>query len=381
MESNQDSVLIFGGCGFVGYHIVRHFVKDPTFSSVAVVSRSAANSKNHLYGATYHSGDLTDHDSIKQLLLKIKPTVIIHAASPSPVLGTLEEYQRLTIQGTKNLLKLAKESKNVRAFIYTSSSNVARGPEHLNLTEDCVLANADPQSHTYGRAKALADIMVLEANDPLPSTGIARKEVSWEGHLCTGSLRFPIVYGTHDLVTTPGCLGALQKGQTNVILGDGKNLWDFCSVENAAIAHSLLARALLNLTTSEDTAKVDGEAFNINDGSPRPFWDYARTVWKFAGQNPPRNERVFNLPSWFVMGLASFLEWVFWIFTLGTKRPYHLGKQQAEYLCFTHTYNIEKAKERLGYRPKDHFERGIRESVEWSLEHDGWGKKLKKASV
>jgi sterol-4alpha-carboxylate 3-dehydrogenase (decarboxylating) len=141
------------------------------------------------------------------------------------------------------------------------------------------------------------------------------------------------------------------------------------------------ARALLNLTTSEDTAKVDGEAFNINDGSPRPFWDLARTVWKFAGHNPPRNERFFNLPSWFVIGLASFFEWVFWIFTLGTKRPYHLGKQQAEYLCFTHTYNIEKAKERLGYRPKDDFERGIRESVEWSLEHDGWGKKLKKASV
>ena len=46
-------------------------------------------------------------------------------------------------------------------------------------------------------------------------------------------------------------------------------------------------------------------------------------------------------------------------------------------MCFTHTYNIEKAKERLGYRPKDDFERGVRESVEWSLEHDGWAKKLK----
>ena len=240
MESHQDSVLIFGGCGFVGYHIVRHFVKDPTFSSVAVVSRSAANSKNHVDGATYHSGDLTDHESIKKVLHKIKPTVIIHAASPSPVLGTPEEYQRMTIQGTKTLLKLARESKDVRAFIYTSSSTLSKGPEHLNLTEDCILANADPKSPAYGRAKALADIMVLEANDPLPCTGIARKEMSWEGHLCTGSLRLPIVYGTHDLVTIPGYLGALQKSQTNVILGDGKNMWDFCNVENAAIAHSLL---------------------------------------------------------------------------------------------------------------------------------------------
>ena len=50
-------------------------------------------------------------------------------------------------------------------------------------------------------------------------------------------------------------------------------------------------------------------------------------------------------------------------------------------MCFTYIYNIEKAKEPLGYRPKDDFERGVRESVEWSLEHDGWAKKLKKASV
>jgi sterol-4alpha-carboxylate 3-dehydrogenase (decarboxylating) len=178
MESHQGSVLIFGGCGFVGYHIVRHFVKYPTFSSVAVVSCSAANSKNHVDSATYHSGDLTDRDSIRKLLLKIKPTVIIHAASPSPVLGTPKEYERMTIQGTKNILKLAKESKDVQAFIYTSSSTLARGAEHLNLTEDCLLANADPKSPAYGRAKALADIMVLKANDPLPSTGIARKEIS-----------------------------------------------------------------------------------------------------------------------------------------------------------------------------------------------------------
>jgi sterol-4alpha-carboxylate 3-dehydrogenase (decarboxylating) len=89
----------------------------------------------------------------------------------------------MTILGTKNLLKLAKESKDVQVFIYTSSSTLARGPEHLNLTEDCLLANADPKSPAYGRAKALADIMVLKANEPLPSTGIARKEMSWEGHL------------------------------------------------------------------------------------------------------------------------------------------------------------------------------------------------------
>jgi sterol-4alpha-carboxylate 3-dehydrogenase (decarboxylating) len=370
--STETSVLVLGGCGFVGFHLVRHFVKTSTFTSVAVISRSAADSDNHIDGVTYYSGDLTDPNSIKSLLFKIKPTIIIHAASPSPVKGTANEYQQVSIQGTKNLLKLAEESKEARALIYVSSSTLARGPEHINLTEDYPLANTDRKSSAYARTKALAEIMVLEVNNSFPREAVA-KEAPWEGYLLTAALRFPIIYGTHDPVAIPGCLLALQKGQTTVQLGDGKNLWDFCSIENACAAHSSLVEALLS---TEDTGKVSGEAFNIHDGESHLFWDFARTVWKFAGHKP-KNDRVTILPSWFVLGLASFLEWAYWIFTLGTKRPYNLGRQQVEYACFTHTYSIEKAKERLGFRPKRDFEGALKEAVTCSLEQDHWNEKLK----
>ncbi|TVY64301.1 Sterol-4-alpha-carboxylate 3-dehydrogenase [Lachnellula suecica] len=378
--SSESTVLIFGGCGFVGFHLVRHFVKTSTFTSVAVVSRSAANHDNHVDGATYHSGDLTDHDSIEQLLLKIKPTIIIHAASPSPVTGTPNEYEHVTIQGTKNLLKIAKRSKDVRALIYISSSALAKGPEHVNLDENHPLANTDPKSSAYARTKALADLMVLEANNPFPFSEPSVKETSWEGHLLTASLRFPIVYGTHDPTTIPGCLSALQKGQIAFQLGSGKNLWDFCSIENVCAAHSLLVQALLNPKRSPGAAKVDGEAFNIHDGSPHLFWEFARTVWKFAGHRP-KNDKVTSLPAWFVLALASFLEWGYWIVTLRTKRPYNLGRQQVEYACFTHTYSIAKAKERLEFTPKQDFEGGLKEAVTWSLKQDHWDEKLKHVTL
>jgi sterol-4alpha-carboxylate 3-dehydrogenase (decarboxylating) len=116
--------------------------------------------------------------------------------------------------------------------------------------------------------------------------------------------------------------------------------------------------------------KVNGQAFNIHDGDPHLFWDFARTVWKFAGYNPSSPEKVFAIPSWFAMGLASFLEFVFWLFTLGRKRPQILGKQQVEYACFTHTYSIEKARTQLGFRLKRDFESGLKDAVAWSLEHD-----------
>lgn len=373
------SVLVIGGCGFVGYHLVCHFVEDATFSIVAAASRSAHQTKDQVSGASYHDLDLTNDGSIEKVINSVKPTVVVHAASPSPVTGTPKEYDKVTVQGTKDLLRIAKKSKDVRALIYTSSSLLCQGPQHVNLTEESPLADSDLRAPAYAKAKALAEKLVLRANEPLPTDELAKEAVSWEGYLCTGALRFPIVYGTHDLVCIPGALNALQKGQTNVILGDGSNLWSFCSVENTAVSHLLLARALLDThkRRSSRLPAADGEAFHIHDGESRRFWDFARMVWELAG-HVPKNERIFHLPAWFVLGLSSCLEWLFWVFTFGTKRPYQLGKQQVEYALFEHTYSIEKSRKVLGYEPKQDFERGVKEAVMWSLEYDGWAKRLEK---
>ena len=58
-----------------------------------------------------------------------------------------------------------------------------------------------------------------------------------------------------------------------------------------------------------------------------------------------------------------------------------LSKQQVEYSCFTHTYRIDKAKERLGYAPVAGFEDGISKSVHWSLDHDGWAARLENCDI
>jgi sterol-4alpha-carboxylate 3-dehydrogenase (decarboxylating) len=377
----QNSVLVIGGCGFVGYHLISHFIEDKTFTIVAVASRSALHSNNKVDGAIYHNIDLTDYDSVERLINDMKPTVIVHAASPSPVTGTPRQYDSVAIKGTDDLLKVAMKSKDVQALIYTSSSLLCKGPEHINLTENSPLADADPKAPPYARTKALAEKIVLNANKPLSKSEFIEDQHSWEGHLCTGALRFPIVYGTHDLVCIPGALTSLQNGQTNVVLGNGNNLWSFCSVKNAAISHVLLAQALLDThrRRSMNIASADGEAFHINDGISSKFWDFARMIWKFAGWKP-KNKRVYHLPSWFALGLASCLEILFWIFTFGTKRPYQLGRQQIEHGLFEHTYSIEKARKVISYEPSNDFEGDMQKAVTWSMEHDGWARKLKKVN-
>jgi sterol-4alpha-carboxylate 3-dehydrogenase (decarboxylating) len=372
---SQQSVLVVGGCGFIGYHIVRYFVEAPEFSPVSVLSRSALQAVNKVDGATYIAGDLNDRDSIERALQQARPAVIVHAASPSPVTGTPKEYQRIVVEGTRSLLKLTTDSADVQILIYTSSSTMAQGREHLNVDERAPLADTDPNAPPYARAKALAERMVLDAYKPVAGAG---SNSDWSGCLSVGALRYPICYGTHDAMTIPGSLLALEKGQTRFQLGDGQNLWNFCSTDNVGRSHVLLARALL--AKDEDKNQVGGEAFNIHDGQTRPFWDFPRAVWKLAGHKES-NESTVQIPVWFVSAIANVLEFVFWAFTFGRKRPQTLGKQQVEYACYTHTYDITKAKKRLGYVPRQNFEEDLSNAVAWSLNENGWAKRLKRSGI
>ena len=362
------SVLVAGGCGFVGFHIVRHFLREPSCTCVSVLSRNP--NSNHLPAVSYHAGDISNLAGLRALISEIRPSVIIHTASPSPVSASPKEFKAITVQGTQNLLTVASEVPSVKAFIFTSSATMAAGPEHINLDESTGLADTDPSSHSYAKTKATADKMVLAANQT------SEKEGS-QSALRTACVRLPIVYGERDLRAIPGALAALEKGQTNFQLGDGSNLWDFTSADNAATAHVLLAKALLAQNDSQTTPKVAGEAFNITDGQPHRFWEFPHVIWKAAGHDV-KNDKIRVLPTGIALIIADVLEWLFWIFTFGKKRPSQLGRQQVEYSCFTHTYSIDKAMERLGYVPVPDFEEGIGKSVDWLLTEGGWRSRLKK---
>ncbi len=367
-SGHLGSVLVVGGCGFVGFHIVRHFLLESGCTSVAVLSRNPQS--NHIPEVSYHAGDISDLASLRALIFHIRPSVIVHSASPSTVSASTKEFKAITIGGTRNLLTVASEVSSVKVFIFTSSATMAAGPEHVDPDESTRLADTVSSSHPYAKTKATADKMVLAANLPLGKHGSGSS-------LLTACIRLPIVYGERDLIAISGALAALEKGQTHFQLGDGSNLWDFVSADNVATAHVLLAKALLSQTDADATPKVAGEAFNITDGERRLFWDYPRVIWNAAGHEV-KADQLWILPTWVALILADVFEWLFWFFTFGTKRPSLLGRQQAEYSCLTHTYRIDKAKKSLGYVPVPDFENGLRKAVGRSLTEGGWGSRLKK---
>lgn len=363
-SNSLRSVLVVGGCGFLGFHIVRALLNDPDGLTISVLSRNPT--RNRLPGVSYHAGDISNPELIQSLLDELKPRVIIHAASPSGhvVTGNTSVYQNTNIKGTANLLACAAQSASTVAFVYTSTAIVIVGSEHIFADESSPVLNASSKENEYAKTKAIADTLVLEANDP--GTEI-------EKGLRTTCIRLPAMYGERDTQVIPNLLGLLRRGENRFQLGDNSSFFDWVHVENAATAHILAAKALLAESAKskevDENLKVSGEAFFITDDAPLPFWDLPRKVWATADPIST-DQKVWVIPTKLALRSALAFEWIVWAISLGTKRPQKFSRQAIEYCCLTRTHCIDKAKKRLGYVARDNADEGIRQAVAWVLKDE-----------
>ena len=347
------AVLVVGGCGFVGFHIVRRLLEDQCCTSVTVLSRNP--NRNRLAGVSYHAGDITSKETVRSLLSEIQPTVIIHSASPISIGDDVDKSQFYNgnVKGTQNLLECAASTPSVKALVYTSSMTVMAGTSFVSLKETAPLLNNDSRANYYSKTKAIADASVLAADSP--------------AGLRTACLRLAAVYGERDNQLIPGAVTVLREGRHRLQVGDNTNLTDWVSVGNAATAHVLAAKALLAEVAGGTGPKAAGQAFFITDGMPLPFWDFMRKIWAAAGDRTPATEATV-VPAWLVLALASTMDWIYWIFTLGRRRPKVLTRHMMEHTCLTRTFSIEKARDVLGYVPVSDRDRTIQEGVDWALE-------------
>lgn len=300
-----DSVLVIGGCGYLGSNLVRFLLEEPTCSSVHVMSRNPVN--NIHQRAIYHVGDVSSRyvlyihnllkfyftllitvqilstpstkvldqhilinpsDQVATLLEKIKPKVIFHTASPKYT-DTEKTLRRTNIDGTNVLLKSALASPAVKALVYTSTdSAIVQKPGHLLTEETAELYTEKSNVSAYAKTKAIADAMVLGANSL---------------NLHTAVIRIPGLYGPNDDNCMGSLLKSLKKGQQKVQVGNNDKHFEFVYVDSACAAHILAAKALTSPDQESAVFKVDGEAFFISDGASLPYFDFARKVYAFAG--------------------------------------------------------------------------------------------------
>lgn len=353
------SVLVVGGCGFLGHHIVSQLLESYD-AQVSVID--LRTELNRFPSAKYYDADITSESAVRSVLTQVKPTVIIHTASPNFVSDEGKNktlYKKVNVDGTQNLIDRAGEIGCVKVFVYTSSSSVIHDSISplINADERWPTLRAPQQREYYSETKAMAENLVLASN---------RKHAN----MLTIAIRPAGIFGEGDTQVVPGLLKAYYGRKTRFQLGDNMNLYDFTYVGNVAYAHILATIALLNThelpTTPPDDERVDGEAFIITNGSPVYFWDFARLVWMAAGDQTELSQ-VWAIGKGLGLQLVSLSEWLFWF--AGGRKP-ALSWKAFNYSSMARYFNIDKAKTMLGYRPQVGMEEGVIRTVRYIQEQE-----------
>jgi len=357
------SVLVIGGCGFLGHHVVRLLFRDYNCDKVSVVDlRCTRNRRPDSDGVGYYEADITDAAKLESIFIEAKPDVVIHTASPPAQSNDSVShalFKKVNVDGTAAVVEACRKT-GVKALVFTSSASVMSDnrSDLINADERWPVIRGKEQSEYYSETKAAAEEIVLKANRAPEAP-----------KLLTCAIRPSGIMGEGDTMVLYHMINIYRQGRTNVQVGNNNNMFDFTYVENVAHAHLLAARALLATaalgTTPLDHERVDGEAFIITNDSPVYFWDFCRAVWAAAG-SPLGTDHVWNLPRDVGMVLGYLSEWFFW----AIRKPPTFNRQRIIYSCMTRYYDISKAKKRLGYKPLVSLEEGVKRSVKWTLEQE-----------
>lgn len=169
-------VLVTGGAGFIGSHVVDAFVADGHEVSV-LDNLSTGKLANLNPAATLYEADIRDPQGLARVFTAARPEVVCHQAALADVRASMREpevYAEVNIIGSINLLEAARRH-GVKKFIYASTGGAAYGePETLPVDEshpvnplDCYGASKHTVEHylfIYNHAYGLDNVTLRYSN-------------------------------------------------------------------------------------------------------------------------------------------------------------------------------------------------------------------------
>ncbi len=221
-------ILVTGGAGFIGSHVVDAMVAEG--HQVAVVDDLSSGKREQVNPrARFYQVDLRDEEALASVFATEEPEIVSHQAAKANVRESMEKpvlYADVNVLGSLKLLELARRN-GVRKVIYASTGGAAYGePQYLPADEQHPVNPLDP----YGASKHHVEhyLYLYRQNYGLDYT----------------TLRYPNVYGPRqDPLGEAGVVaiftGQMLTGRHPVINGSGEQERDFVYVGDIARANLL----------------------------------------------------------------------------------------------------------------------------------------------
>jgi len=251
-------ILVTGGAGFIGSHIVEYLVQRG--DSVTVVDNlntgKIENLKSVFKKINFAQIDIRDFKVLKNLMENIDG--VFHQAAMASVQDSFripEKFHDVNVNGTENIFKIAKEF-GIKV-VYASSSSVYGDTSILPTTESDEKRPINPYAKTKLEKDKLAE---QYAKNGLKVIG----------------LRYFNVFGPRQSKEYAGViklfLERIQQGLPPLVNGDGLQIRDFVYVDDVVNA---------NILSME--SDIDFEFFNIGTGTTISILDLANIIIKFSG--------------------------------------------------------------------------------------------------
>lgn len=165
----MKKILITGGSGFIGTHIISHLLKDKT---IRVLNIDKQTPKIDSHQSVWKQVDICDKDSLAQEVTSFLPDYVLHLAARTDLRGKKLTDYAANMEGVKNLLEVLRHIPNLQQAIFTSSMYVCRPGYRPENFEDYA-------PHTlYGESKVETEKIIKE-NNPSYTWSIIRPTSIW----------------------------------------------------------------------------------------------------------------------------------------------------------------------------------------------------------
>jgi len=323
----ERRVLITGGTGFIGSRLALRCLSTGYAVRVLGQENTDAESANRKRiekeGAEVLLGSVTDAHRLPEILEGID--VVYHLAAAQHEVNIPDQrFREINVQGTVNLFEAGARA-GVNRIVHGSTIGVY-GEAMDGLIDEQTPPRPD---NIYGRSKLEGEAAALSFKERIPVSVV----------------RIPETYGPGDRRLLK-LYRAIRKG-VFVMIGQGKNLHHPIYIDDLIDALFLVA----------EKPEAEGEVFVVAGAGPVSTDEMVAAIAAALGARPPR-VRVPLSP--FLLAAAA-MEKAFQPF--GMKPPLH--RRRMDFFRKSFAFSLEKAKARIGFRPKTSFREGAARTADW----------------